>query len=391
MPTRLGAAMLTAGLCCLIGGHLLGYPRLDVLGCAALIAVAAAWAAVTWRPSLALSRDLHPAHVTRGETAVCVLTVRNTGRLPAPRTIVHDRLGDHRLPLELPFLRPGATTTITYRLDTTRRGVFDAGPLRWERRDTLGLAAAARTTGDVRRVHVHPATHPMAIVPSGRVRNPEGPVADTVLAGGATFHRLREYVPGDDLRQVHWRSSARAGTLMVRENVDTSLPATTLLLDVHPDAYDDAAFFEEAVEVAASALVAAVRLRFPARCVAGDTTIDARGGVRDVLDRLAALTAAAGPRLPHLADTLPHRRTGTALIAVTGRIDAADLAALRRVAPSHDRTALVVLRGDPAAAGTPDGGAAIMPGDGGTGPSVIAASSAAEACARWNALIGAGR
>lgn len=378
MPTRLGAAMLLAGVCLLTGGYLLGYPQLDVLGCAALLAVVVACAVVAWGPSPELSRDVHPAHVTRGGPAVCALTARNTGRLPAPRALAHDRLGDHALPVEVPFLRAGATTTVVYRLDTVRRGVFDVGPLRWERRDVLGLAATARTTDDVRRIHVHPVTHPMAIVSSGRVRNPEGPAAETLTAGGATFNRLREYVPGDDLRQVHWRSSARVGTLMVRENIDTGLPATTVLLDVHPDAYENAACFEEAVEVAASALVAAARLGFRARCVAGGTTIDARGDVRDILDRLAALTAAPGPRLPRLVDTLPRRRTGAALIAVTGRIDAADLAAVRRVAHSHDRTVLMVLHAADAA----------VPADLAAGPSVIAATRAAEACARWNALLG---
>lgn len=377
MPTRSGVVLLITGVACLAGGFLLGYPQLDVLGCAALLATAIAVAVVAWHPSLELSRDLHPAHVTRGEPAVCVLTARNAGRLPLPRTTVHDRLGDRRIPIEVPFLRAGAHTTVTYRLDTTRRGIFDAGPLQWERRDALGLASVRRPAGDKRRVHVHPATHPMAIVPSGRARNPEGP-ADTIVASGAAFHRLREYVSGDDLRQVHWRSSARTGTLMVRENLDTSLPATTVLLDTARAAYDDAASFEEAVEVAASALIAAVRLGFPARCVAGDVTI--RGDARDILDHLAGLALGDGPRLPRLVDALPRRRTGAALIAVTGRADGAGVAALRRVAARHDRTALIVLcaGGAPEPAPMSDGGV-----------SLISGTRAADACTRWNALVGA--
>jgi uncharacterized protein (DUF58 family) len=378
VPTRSGLALLVIGACCLFTGYLLGYPQVDVLGCAAVLAVVLAVAVVAWRPSLKLFRDLHPTRVARGEAAVCVLTVRNTGRLPMPHTTVHDRLGERRVPVRVPFLRAGADTTVTYRLDTTRRGVFEAGPLRWERRDVLGLASAGRTTGKARTLYVHPATHPMTIAPSGRARNPEGP-ADTVLGGGAAFHRLREYTAGDDLRQIHWRSSARTGTLMVRENLDTSLPATTVLLDTTTTGYADEASFEEAVEVAASALVAAVRLGFPARCVTGETTIEARGDARAALDHLTGLTLGEGPDMPRLAHALPHRRTGAALIAITGRAGETDLAALRRIAPRHDRTALIVLHPpatEPPAVGT-DGAV-----------TVITATLAPDACARWNGLVG---
>ncbi|GLY80498.1 DUF58 domain-containing protein [Actinoallomurus iriomotensis] len=378
MPTRTGVALLVAGLCCLAGGYRLGYPELDVLGCAALLAVVLAVAAVAWRPSLELSRDVQPTRVPRGDPAVCVLTVGNTGRLPMPRTVVHDRLGSHRVPVEVPFLRPGGETTLTYRLDTTRRGVFEAGPLRWERRDCLGLASAGGAAGEVRGLYVHPATHPMTIVPSGRARNPEGP-ADTVVAGGTVFHRLREYVAGDDLRRIHWRSTARTGTLMVRENLDTSLPATTVLLDTAYAGYDGDACFEEAVEVAASALAAAVRLGFPARCVAGESAVEAKGDAGEALDFLAGLSLGTGPGVSGLAHALPHRRTGAALIAVTGRTSDADLAALRQVAPRFDGTALIVLSAEGAA--TP---AAMADG----AVRVIAAGRAAEACARWNDLAG---
>jgi uncharacterized protein (DUF58 family) len=378
VPTRSGIALLLTGIACLLAGYRLGYPQLDVLGCAAVLADVLALAAVAWRPSLELSRDLSPTRVVRGEPAVCVLTVRNTGRLPLPRTIVHDRLGERRVPVELPSLHAGADATLTYRLDTTRRGVFEAGPLRWERRDALGLAAVGRPAGGTRSLYVHPATHPMSIVPSGRARNPEGP-ADTVVASGAAFHRLREYAAGDDLRQIHWRSSARTGSLMVRENLDTSLPATTVLLDTTYAGYDDETCFEEAVDLAASALTAAVRLGFPARCVTGTTAVDVRKDAHEALDQLAGLSLGTGPGLTRLAHALPRRSTGAALIAVTGRAGDAELAALRRVAPRHDRTALVVVH--PEGLTVP----AVL-ADGAV--SVIAATSAAEACARWNDLVG---
>src|SRR5439155_1528418 len=80
-----------------------------------------------------------------------------------------------------------------------------------------------------------------------------------------TFDALREYVIGDELRKVHWRTSARVGQLMVREDLDTSLPRVVVLVDDRQAAYRDltedggSADFEAVCEAAASVLVACVR------------------------------------------------------------------------------------------------------------------------------------
>jgi uncharacterized protein (DUF58 family) len=73
-----------------------------------------------------------------------------------------------------------------------------------------------------------------------------------------TFSSLREYVPGDDPRQIHWRSTARTGVLTVREHVDTTEPTTTVVLDTHPTALGADAF-EHAVEFAASVVTILAR------------------------------------------------------------------------------------------------------------------------------------
>jgi uncharacterized protein (DUF58 family) len=379
VPTRRGVAVAAIAVTCLVLGYLLGYRELDVLGCAAVAAGVLALLTVAWRPSVELSRDVQPTRVTRGEPAICALTVRNGSRWPAPRVVVRDRLGETTVPVEIPALRSGALTAVTYRLDTTRRGVFDVGPLRFSRHDPFGLAAAGRTVGDRRQLFVHPVTHPMSVAPSGRSRHLEGPLADTALGNSATFDRLREYTSGDDLRYIHWRSSARTGTLMVRENIDSSLPTTMVLLDTDRESYAAAAAFEEAVEVAASAMVDALRAGFPARCILPGGVVVGRGGRTDTtncLDQLAR--AALGPTggLADLLETLPRVRADSVLLAVSGRARAADVTLVHRIAPRFRRVALVVLSpsGDEA---LPDPGGALT---------VIAAPRAADACARWNAL-----
>jgi uncharacterized protein (DUF58 family) len=80
-------------------------------------------------------------------------------------------------------------------------------------------------------------------------------------AGSDSFESLREYVVGDPMKTVHWRSSARMGTLMVKRMVDTTVPWLLVVLDVNGRCYDregalfedfDVAAFEETVDTAAS-------------------------------------------------------------------------------------------------------------------------------------------
>ena len=98
------------------------------------------------------------------------------------------------------------------------------------------------------------------------------------------FHRLREYVPGDDLRLVHWRSSARSGRLVVKHNVDTSQPFSVVLLDVRPGGYT-AESFESAIDVAASVLVSSAAGKAPVELRLTDATLLGGPRVRDVTPR----------------------------------------------------------------------------------------------------------
>ena len=108
----------------------------------------------------------------------------------------------------------------------------------------------ARTYGGTATVWVHPRIHLLRAVPAGMARSLDGRI-DKVPHGTITFDSLREYVVGDELRRVHWRSSAKVGELMVREQLDTSEPTIVVLLDdragAHPDVRDGTA---ESFEVA---------------------------------------------------------------------------------------------------------------------------------------------
>ncbi|HEV7711715.1 MAG TPA: DUF58 domain-containing protein [Asanoa sp.] len=317
-PTARGVGLVLAGVALAAAGWHFGYAELAALGGAALVAVVFAVLHAAWRPRLDVSRRVEPDRVGRGEPAGVTLTVRNGARLRAANLVAHDRCGAAAVPVPVLRLRPGRDTTVDYPVPTTRRGVVRVGPLRVARRDPLGLVTAARSHGGTGTVWVHPRIHPLAAVPAGAMRSLDGRV-DSVPHGTITFDSLREYVVGDELRRVHWRTSARIGELMVREQLDTSLPKLVVLLDnratAHPDrAGGEAPSFEAACEAAASVVTAAARedVDVTLLLVAGGTA-----PAPHPLDRLAEAELVAGD-LKAATDRLRQQRAGDTVIFLTG-------------------------------------------------------------------------
>ena len=356
--TRSGLAVLLAGPVLGAGGWALGYPELAVLAVAAVASVALAVATVCVPPRLWVDRHVEPARVSRGDLALGLVEVRNLGRRPAPASVATDVVGAMEVAVHLPRLAGGARRTTTYRLPTVRRGVIPVGPLRVERRDPLGLARATLARGRTSTFVVHPRVLPLAGLLAGRSRSLDGPTAQRAPRGTVTFHALREYVVGDDLRHVHWRSTARTGTLMVKEHVDTSRPETVLVLDTRPSSYaEDALDFEEAVDVVASLAVACTAVGFPVRILTTDgLRLGGRQPARDpgpLLDRLAVVALAAGGSLATTCAALGRERAGDTTVVVTGVAGAEDLRAVGALRRRFDRVALVSLRADAATAPTP--------------------------------------
>ena len=176
----------------------------------------------------------------------------------------------------------------------------------------------------------------MQSVPAGISRSLDGRL-DRVPHGAITFDALREYVIGDELRHVHWRTSARVGELMVREHVDTSLPRLAVLLDDRIRSWPQSKGitceeFESACEAAASIVAAALRDDLPItlQVVSGAAASSGRirGAGRGLLDLLAeADPSEQGPEaLVNVTNRLRQHRPGDTLIYLTGTGGHADLA-----------------------------------------------------------------
>ncbi|MET7423324.1 DUF58 domain-containing protein [Dactylosporangium sp. NPDC005555] len=328
--TSRGIGLSVAAPVLLAVGFAFQYAQLTVVGTAAVAAVLLGFAYVWWRPRLTVTRAVDPDRVMRGESSTVTLTVGNSSRLRGATLIAHDRCGPATVPVPLLRLKAGGTTTATYPVPTARRGVVEVGPLRVVRRDPLGLLTLARGYGGVSKVWVYPTVHHLTAVPTGVMRSLDGRV-DRVPHGSITFDTLREYVVGDELRHVHWRTTARIGELMVREHLDTSLPRLVVLLDDRLAAYPDAdrsgqsAHFESACEAAASIVMAAFREELP-------VTLRLAGGAhaggkdtRGYLDVLAEATLDASDGLSSTVAQLRTRRDGDTLVYLTGPGGTADL------------------------------------------------------------------
>jgi uncharacterized protein (DUF58 family) len=343
MPTSRGAAAMAAVVVLYTCGWLLGYPELCVLGAGTMLALFAGAACVTPFVRIRVRREIAPARIARGGAAIAVLHVTNTGRRASRAFTATDRCGGRTLPVSVPRLGAGATRASSYRLATLHRGEVPVGPLTLTRGDPFGFYRRAVDYGEGGVLVVRPRTVPLAVLASGHAASLDGPDADTAPSGTTTFDSLREYSSGDDLRHIHWRTSARAGRLMVRRLVDSSEPRTTVLLDACRDSYpgDD---FETAVDIAASVAVAAARAGFPVSVLAGgDRLLADRGGSAGseaVLD-LLALVQPGTSSLADALDRLPRGRRSGVLVVITGTAEPTALERVAAAASRYERTVTV--------------------------------------------------
>jgi uncharacterized protein (DUF58 family) len=262
MLTDRGTGLIGAGVALWMASRTFGVAELQMAAVAAfaLVGLAVAFTSVT-SSTLGVYRTARPARLFAGDEGEVELAVTNTGRLPTAYLDVHDQA-----PLSIAEgsrvalrpLRPGERTAVRYRLRGEHRGRFQLGPLTVRLRDPFGLVA---------REHVLPGTAEVVVYPAVW-RLPEGvPLGGTTTAGGGGRPRplpsgedlanVREYVRGDDLRTVHWPTTAHRGKLMVRQVESPQDPRGVVLLDVRAArhaGHGPAASIEAAVTAAASTI-----------------------------------------------------------------------------------------------------------------------------------------
>jgi uncharacterized protein (DUF58 family) len=345
--TLFGFGALLAGVAALTMGLTLDWLAFDLIGLGLLTVVLLGFAAVARPSRLVIEREIQPPRVPKGSPAIAFLTFANRGRRTVPVSVATQPFGAQQVRTVIPKLRGGERGTRAYRLPTRQRGIFDVQPVEVTRRDSFEFFRLSRKHGRPERIWVYPRVLGFRTLPAGQTRHLEGPSSDTSPQGNITFHRLREYVAGDDLRLVHWRSSARAGRLLVKHNVDTSQPFTVVIFDQRPSLYTEESF-EQAVDVVASVLVASGVNKAPIELRLTDGTVIGGPRVREVTPLIDFMTGVKsdpnGSLQPHLL-TLRRTRGGTSLVVVTGELDPAELPSIAGLRRRFDR--LVVISVDP--------------------------------------------
>jgi uncharacterized protein (DUF58 family) len=320
--TKSGLAAAIAAVACAGAGLWWHYEELVVIAAAAGVALLGALWSSRVRHTARIQRSIASPRVARGDPIRTVYRAVNRSHRRSPSATIVDTCDGAEIRVPLPAIGKDDRTEVAGSIPTRRRGVFQVGPTAIERVDALGLGVGRRLNDDAATVLVHPRLHSLA-GPYGAMHTVEDEAlirrsASDPLSG---FVSLREYVVGDDPRLVHWPTSARMGTLMIREHVELRRPEFTVVLDA-ADGIADADDFEEMVDIVASIAVHAlrngvdVRVRTTAREFPGAS----RPMVRDtqVLDMLTPVHQATRDAVMSLGEIFHSGLDHTAIMLITG-------------------------------------------------------------------------
>ena len=241
--TTRGRCLLAAGLTALVCGLLFGSVDLARAGTLVLAApIVAALVVNRSQLTIASRRSVTPPRSTLGTDVSVALTVTNRSVLPTGPLMLEDRLPVQitgRARFSLDGLSGRESRSVAYRLPRLGRGRYSAGPLRMRLTDPFGLIDTARSFTATSSFVVAPVVDALPQAqPPYSVDVGENAGSHSIGSHGADDASTREYRHGDDLRKIHWRSTARIGTLMVRHEERPWQGHATLVLDLRAGAHD---------------------------------------------------------------------------------------------------------------------------------------------------------
>ncbi len=204
------------------------------------------------RATYAVTIELNPRRVVAGQRALGRMLVVNSGRKTLIPTRMELPVGTGVAEFTVPRLAPGAESEELFAMPTNRRALILAGPAVSVRGDQLGLIRRTVSWTDQVELFVHPQTTRLLATAPGLVRDLEGQTSSVITNSDLAFHALRQYEPGDDIRNVHWRTSARTGQLMVRQYTETRRSQLLLMQSSETTYYASEDEFELGISVMAS-------------------------------------------------------------------------------------------------------------------------------------------
>jgi uncharacterized protein (DUF58 family) len=349
VPTSRGWLVVAAAAAMLVAGSIFGARPLEQLGVGLLVLVGMAVAVVRLgRHELVVTRRVSPQRARPGQPVHIALHLANRGSGAAPLLLIEDRLprglrGSARFAIR--GIESGGEREASVTVEAARRGAYEVGPMEISIVDPFALAQLRSVALDKTSFLVYPRTELLALprdtgdrrtLTMSSLRHPSG-------ARGEDFYTLREYVEGDDLRKIHWPSTAKRSRYMIRQEETPWQTRATILLDDRAGVHDgigEAASFERAVEASASLVDLYHRTGYGYRLVTALAPAMNSGKGSDqwtrCLDLLATIRAsgAAADALAGRLLALEQEATAeAALVVVTGALrgrDAVAISACRR-------------------------------------------------------------
>ena len=319
----LGWAVTGAGIACLIAVPFLGWYELLVFGIVAMVMMLAAIVLSLGNTRFHASIVVSNHRVTVGDTVSVIVGIDNTGRTPTTTARGYLPIGDAHERFNIPMLAPGQSKQTDVEFRTVSRAIMPIGPLRIRKGDPFGLVRHEKELADLITVFIHPRTVRLDTLNAGVPRDLEGQPSGQIVDDDLDFYGLREYEPGDDVRNVHWLSSAKTGTLMIRQYEATRRTDTTVTISVNPDDYIDSQEFELAVSVHASIGVQCLQQNRPVTAHAGSTHAIPRNAT-EFLDGCSGIDPDIDDN-PNLAQTtLEHAPDASFYFFTVGRLKTID-------------------------------------------------------------------
>ncbi|QKW35309.1 DUF58 domain-containing protein [Actinomadura sp. NAK00032] len=400
--TTRGRSFVAAGATAIVCAVVLGERDLLRAGVLVLVLPLLCMLAVSrTRYRLACARRLEPARLPVGRESRVDLRLENVSRLPSGLLMVEDRVpyalgGRARFVLER--IEPHGSRQLGYRIRSDVRGRYRVGPLTVRLADPFGMVELVRSFSLSDTLTVTPAIVPLPHSRlSGAWTGGGDSVARAVSAAGEDDAAPREYRHGDDLRRVHWRSTARHGELMVRREEQHFQSSGTLFLDTRRTAHWGEGLsgsFEQAVSATASIGVHLVRTGMSLRYVtdAGEAlpAAPSEGAFEGLLlDALAVARRSKGGSLSAgLTALRGGGREGEGLVvAVFGALTAEEARSVAEVRSGKGTRVAVLVGGGPAGGADRDAAAGLLRA---AGWRVLPVRTAAALAQAWTAAGKAG-
>jgi uncharacterized protein (DUF58 family) len=347
--TTRGRAFMAAGATASACSLLLGQKDLLRVGIL-LVALPLVSALVVGRTRLRLAvrRTVSPVDVAVGTPATVELALSNRGRMPAGLLLLEDRIPyvlGHRPRFVVDRVSPNWRRTVTYQIKSDVRGLYQVGPLMLTVADPFGLVETSRLFAESQTLLVTPRVHRLPQVRLGTDRAGSGENRPrAIAAAGEEDATVRDYRDGDDLRRVHWRSTARRGSLMVRREEQPWQSRCSMFLDARTGSHHGhgpSSSLEWSVSAAASIGLDVIRRGYITTMLGGPTTLNAISrrtsaevhqplSTHQLLIECATVEEHRYAELGALLDVDRQAQEPSLVIAIVGPCGDADISALNR-------------------------------------------------------------